>query len=68
MLKSVLNRIAPKKVLTVTLFAAGIMMISLPSCRHQEDCGAYQGSGKGTRSMKKHHRAHVVRIQPSNRA
>lgn len=31
---------------------ASIVVTSIPSCKSQEDCGAYQGSGKSTRSHK----------------
>lgn len=59
MIKSAINRFASKKVmLTGVLLMTGLVMISLPSCKHHEDCGAYQGSGKSSRShkAKKHHR------------
>ena len=69
MIKSALTRFAQKKViLTGVLLMTGLVMISLPSCKHQEDCGAYQGSGKSSRSYKskKHHRhAQVVNLPQS---
>lgn len=45
-----------KSIFTGILIIAGLVMVSLPSCKHHEDCGAYQGSGKSSRSYKKHHR------------
>lgn len=34
----------------VAVMVASIVMTAIPSCKGQEDCGAYQGSGKSTRS------------------
>ncbi|GAB4130844.1 MAG: hypothetical protein Fur0041_00500 [Bacteroidia bacterium] len=52
-----------KKVLS-TLAIAGIVIATLPSCKHQGGCDAYQGSHKSTRSHKKKHHA-VVPAQRS---
>jgi len=39
--------------------------LSLPSCKRTEDCGAYQGSGKTTRSFKsKKHHSEMIVAQP----
>ncbi len=32
------------------VMVASVVMTAIPSCKSQEDCGAYQGSGKSTRS------------------
>lgn len=42
------------KFLTVVMVAS-VVMSAMPSCKGQEDCGAYQGSHKSTRS---HHQKH----------
>ena len=69
MIKTAITRFTAKKVmLTGVLLMTGLVMISLPSCKHQEDCGAYQGSGKSSRSYKgkKHHRhAQVISARPT---
>lgn len=58
------NQLSPTPMkASLTILIAGIIL-TMASCKH-EDCGAYQGSGKGTRSFKqkKHHRhAMVVRF------
>lgn len=62
--------LATKKVfITAGVIIAGMMMLTLPSCKH-EDCGAYQGSGKGTRSFKKskHHHAMVISFDHTRKA
>jgi hypothetical protein len=63
-LTTMIKKMLQKKgtIIGMILFT-GIMLVSLPSCKHQEDCGAYQGSHKSSRSHKKHHRhAMVVRF------
>jgi len=36
----------------LVIMVVSVVTASLPSCKSQEDCGAYQGSGKSTRSHK----------------
>lgn len=38
------------------VMVASVVMTAMPSCKGQEDCGAYQGSGKSTRSNHHHKR------------
>lgn len=38
----------------VAVMVAAVVISAIPSCKSQEDCGAYQGSGKSTRSHHKH--------------
>lgn len=63
-MKAVLTKFAAKKaVVTASLIIGAITVTTLPSCKHQEDCGAYQGSGKSTRSHKKQMRhSSVLRL------
>lgn len=67
-MKAVFKKFASKKaVVTASIIIGAITMTTLPSCKHQEDCGAYQGSGKSTRSHKKHKRhSSVIRINSGN--
>jgi hypothetical protein len=67
-MKSVFKKFAAKKAVVVASVIIGaITVTTLPSCKHQEDCGAYQGSGKSTRSHKKHKRhSSVIRINTGN--
>jgi hypothetical protein len=67
-MKAVIKKFAAKKaVVTASLIIGAITVTTLPSCKHQEDCGAYQGSGKSTRSHKKHKRhSSVIRINTGN--
>jgi hypothetical protein len=61
---------AARKAITVTvLLFATALLFGLPACKHQEDCGAYQGSGKSTRSFKsKKHHSEVIVSLPAKRA
>ena len=34
----------------LVVMVVSVVAAALPSCKSQEDCGAYQGSGKSTRS------------------
>jgi hypothetical protein len=67
-MKAVFKKFASKKaVVTASIIIGAITMTTLPSCKHQEDCGAYQGSGKSTRSHKKNKRhSSVIRINSGN--
>lgn len=57
---SVFGKFAAKKVAVVLV--VGFVLACMPACKHQEDCGAYQGSGKSTRSHKKNKRYSSVII------
>jgi hypothetical protein len=63
----VLGKFAAKK--AVLALVVGVVLASMPSCKHQEDCGAYQGSGKSTRSHKKQKRySSVISINNDHKA
>lgn len=52
-----------------SVLIASIVITAIPSCKGQEDCGAYQGSGKSTRSHKKHKRhSSVITVNFDQRA
>ncbi len=55
------------KAIVTTIFAAGLIISSLSSCKHNGgSCDAYQGS---TRSVKKKHRSsEVVRVAKTFKA
>lgn len=38
----------------LVIMVVSVVASALPSCKGQEDCGAYQGSGKSTRSNTHH--------------
>lgn len=64
---SVFGKFAAKK--AVFVLVVGFVLASMPACKHQEDCGAYQGSGKSTRSHKKHKRhSSVITLQTDHKA
>jgi len=63
----VIEKFAAKKV--VLAMVVGVVLASIPSCKHQEDCGAYQGSGKSTRSHKKQKRySSVISLNNDHKA
>ncbi len=56
----------PMKAIVTTIFAAGLIVSMLSSCRHKGgSCDAYQGS---TRSVKKKHHSEVVRVAKTFKA
>lgn len=66
-MKSVFGKFAAKK--AVFVLVVGVVLASMPACKHQEDCGAYQGSGKSTRSHKKNKRySNVISISNDHKA
>ena len=65
MLKSISTLVLNKSIVTAGILTAAIILLSLPSCKRTEDCGAYQGSGKTTRSFKsKKHHSEMIVAQP----
>ncbi|MGL4596828.1 MAG: hypothetical protein ACRCYO_04835 [Bacteroidia bacterium] len=57
--------ITNKKANLVRVFVlAGLVMFGLASCKGGEDCGAYQGSHKSTRSHKAKKRYSEVKTLP----
>jgi hypothetical protein len=65
--------VSKKGLFTKTLIIAGLILVSLPSCKHSSGgCDAYQGSSRSNvRSVKKfkHHQAGMIRIdQVANKA
>jgi hypothetical protein len=56
----------PMKAVITTIFAAGLIVSTLSSCKHKgAACDAYQGS---TRSVKKKHHSEVVRVTKTFKA
>jgi len=58
--------VSKKGIFTKTLIIAGLVLVSLPSCKHKGGgCDAYQGSTRSNvRSMKKfkHHHTSIIRL------
>lgn len=58
--------VSKKGIFTKTLIIAGLILVTLPSCKHKSGgCDAYQGSSRSNvRSTKKfkHHHAGMIRF------
>lgn len=69
MTKAAVSQFFTMKKAFIVRFAiiAGIVLVSLPSCKTGESCDAYQGSSRGSaRSHKKKRTAEVVRELPQS--
>lgn len=48
--------VSKKGIITKTLIIAGLVLVTLPSCKHSGGtCDAYQGSTRSVKAHKHHH-------------